>query len=272
MVGGFWFEQRHPFRDSETTGDCLPVDYWGKSFFQNLGPIPIETAPSGWFGSAPPGAFIPIFPRHRCMAAPWGDSILRRIRNIPGVFQVTMFWSPFSPGHTGGLGKPASLRDDLMRSANGCASRSRTPGLTYTVPFGASLKHSTRVAYCASSIILGVLIALNLSSAVEARISSAWTMASSPTRSTVYPATANAANAKAKFLWAFAVSGTSQTATSPIIAQIRTTNPVQLSASGEKWESSQGPIEANYPAAREFISGLLIAVGFFAGLVIGRRK
>jgi hypothetical protein len=60
---------------------------------------------------------------------------------------------------------------------------------------------------------------------------------------------------------------------SPTSAPTSTTNPPQLSDSGEKYESNKLAIETNYIELREFISGLiLIAVGFLAGFVFGKRK
>ena len=118
---------------------------------------------------------------------------------------------------------------------------------------------------------LGVYF-LSCCSAFVARVSSEFTMASSPIRSIAYPATANAANPNAAAPWsAVRFGGMRLTATSPSIANINTTNPIQLSVSGDSKESSSGPIE-NTLFLRHIASAImLIFVGFFAGLS-WRRK
>ena len=92
----------------------------------SLGPIPIETASSGCFGSACPSIsqFIALL-KHRCIWAPWGLFFKSlTIRNIPALDHASA--SPPGTGSEGGV-NPASLRAASIRFANGGPSVSSIP-------------------------------------------------------------------------------------------------------------------------------------------------
>jgi hypothetical protein len=97
--------------------------------------------------------------------------------------------------------------------------------------------------------VRGALILVNADSAIVARFLRASIIASSPTRSTAYPLAANIANTNAAV--ASSVLGNIHTAASPTSAIASTTNPTQLSNSGEVIERRKLPIEVVYVALRE---------------------